>query len=133
MKTLIRYYLTITLSIFLLTLFIPSFDINGPWQSFLFSTLILTIIYYLLRPLINIILLPIHLLTLNLSQWLVNIFVVFLWSLLSPGVIISAWTVGSVNLGSIHISNLSLPGWGVIIVIGIFLTIVVQFLDWILT
>ena len=131
MKSLIKKYFKITLIIYLLTLVIPSFKITGGIQSFFISTLILTILYYLLRPIINIILLPLNLITLQLTAWIVNIVMFFLWLLLTPNVKVGGFTLTEFNLGSIHLSHLNLPSWEVSILAGILLTISVQCLDWI--
>lgn len=130
MKSLLKKYLKITLTIYFLTLFIPSFKISGPVQSFFIATLILTVLYYLVRPLINIILLPLNLITLQFTAWVVNIVMFFLWLWITPNVKIGSFTLTQLNLGSIHISHLYLASWEESILIGILLTISVQFLDW---
>lgn len=131
MKSILQKYLKITLTIYLLTLIIPSFYIEGPVPAFLTATLILTVLYYILRPLINLILFPLHLITLQMTAWIVNLSLVFIWHFLISSVKIGSFELSQLNIGALHISHLYLASWVVTLLIGILLTLIVQCLDWV--
>ncbi|MCL4339438.1 phage holin family protein [Patescibacteria group bacterium] len=132
MKFILRKYFTITLSVFSLTQIIYSISISGGWKSFLYSCLILTILVYIGKPVANLIMLPINILTLNLFSWIINILIFYIWTLLETNVRISSFQSSGFLVGPLRISAFGLANWQVIIVGGILLTFLTQFFNWIM-
>jgi uncharacterized membrane protein YvlD (DUF360 family) len=132
MKLLLKKYFVITLSLFLLTQIISAITIQGGWKSLFYSSFVLTILFYIARPIANLVLLPINILTLNLASWLINILIFFIWTRLTAEVKIESWQFNGLNVGLLVISPISLASWQVILIGGVVITIIVQFLDWLI-
>lgn len=130
MRYLLKKYFIITVSVYLLTQLIPTFNISGGWQELCYSCLILSLLFYIAAPIVNLIMLPFNLLTLNLTSWLLNVFLLYIWVLLVSEVHITSWQFSGVSFGPIILSPANLARWQVIIIAGILLTLIIQFISW---
>jgi uncharacterized membrane protein YvlD (DUF360 family) len=132
MKQLLKKYLVTVITIYILMNIIPSFIIKGNLKNFLYICLILSFLTYLVKPIINLIMLPINIITLNLSAWIINIFIFLFWSLLMRDVTINAWDFNGINLGFINIDSIIFPAWQTIIILAIFYILLSKFLFWVI-
>lgn len=132
MRSLLKKYFTTTVSIYCLTQIIPSVTFNRGWPGLLTASFILGILLYIARPIVNLIMLPINLLTLNLSSWIINILIFYIWTILTPDVNIAPWRSSGFSFGPIMISEFNLIRWQIVIFGGIVTTILLQLFDWLL-
>lgn len=75
MKKISRMVIFSGLSIFSLTIFNPSFKVVGDVKNFIYLSILIAIIYYLLTPILKLILLPINILTLGFFSFIVYVFI----------------------------------------------------------
>ncbi|MBI2616913.1 phage holin family protein [Candidatus Gottesmanbacteria bacterium] len=132
MRYLFKKYFIVTVSLFCLVQIIPAVTVSGSLKNFLIASGVLGILLIIVKPIANIILLPLNILTLNLSAWLLIIAITFLWSLVTPSVSISSWVVEPFTLGPITITSARLPSWEVVIISGILLTLLMRLFGWML-
>lgn len=132
MKSILKRYLIITLSVIILPQLISAVKFEQSLMETFKSTFILTLLYYLFRPLASLITLPINILTLNLFSWILNIFIFYFWTLFTPGLIIDNWMFSGLSIGPIALSQAHLIRWQVVIVSAIILTFIIRFFEWLL-
>ena len=132
MKILIQRYFITVLSVFSLTQIISTFIIRGGWKSLFYASLILSILLWVAKPIINIILLPINLLTLNLAAWFINIIIFILWIRLVPDININNWQFNGFNFKFISLSPYYFYYWQVVVICGVLLTLIMQFYKWLI-
>lgn len=125
-----KYFLTVG-TLFTLTQVIPAVVINNSWNGLFYAAFILSLLFYIIRPLLNLIMLPINLVTLNLSSWIVQIAIFYFWTVITNVVKISSWQFGGINFGAITLSPFNLVKWQVIIVGAIVYIFVNKFLEWV--
>lgn len=77
MKTLLRYFLINTVSLYLTTEAIKGLSYSGGFQTLLIGGLAFTGINLILIPLLKVLLLPLNLLTLGLFAWLTNVLALY--------------------------------------------------------
>ncbi len=75
MKKISRMLIFSGLSIFTLTLFNPSFKVLGDFRNFIYLTILVAIVYYLLIPVLKLIFLPINILTLGFFSFILYVFI----------------------------------------------------------
>jgi putative membrane protein len=78
LKSLIRSLVITAIGIYLVTLLIPGIRVSGGWQSYAWAAAALTIFNATVKPIANLLLLPINLLTLGMFRWVVNVFILWL-------------------------------------------------------
>ena len=132
MRSLFKKYLINTFAIYLSTQFIPPFKLTDNNYQLLTASLILSILLYFIKPIINLIMLPINIITLNFTSWIINIMIVYLWIILTPGIEVNSWNFSGGNLGPIILSPMTFLRWQVIIILGIILTLIIRLFNWLL-
>lgn len=126
MKYLLKKYFIFSFSAHVISLMVPAFTIHGSWKEFFFASLLLTVFFVVIKPLTTIVLFPIHLLTLNLSSWIVSAVLVYIWVAVDPSVSISSWDFPGLHIGSFLIAPVSLSYWMSAIIISFFLPFIIH-------
>lgn len=109
---------------------IPAFNVNGNFGEFLYSTFILGLLTFLVKPVLNLLMLPINIITLNLSSWIVSIVLFFIWTLLMKNVVITAWKFSGITNQFLSISSSTVPAWQTYIILGILFVLISKFILW---
>lgn len=130
MKYILRKYLIIVFSLFTLTQIISGISIRGGWKTFLYAGLLFSALTYIVKPVVNLVLLPFNLLTLNMISWVVNIITFIIWTLLISEVKVTAWAFPGIHMGVVSLSPNTIDKFYMYIIGGIILTLTVQFYSW---
>ncbi len=77
MRGLIRSYLTGAIALYCTTRLVPGFTIEGSFLEFALIAILFTIAQKLVKPLISLLLLPLHFLTLGTVAWIVNLLILY--------------------------------------------------------
>lgn len=91
MKSLIKSWAIATISLYLTTLLIPGVKISGGIKSYLIAGVILVLLNMFLKPLIQLLFLPINLLTLGLLGWLVSVAILWAARMITPNLTINSF------------------------------------------
>lgn len=132
MRHILKKYLIMTISVYLLMQIIPALTIERGWRGLLYSCLILSLLMYIAKPIINLLLLPISLLSLNLVSWLVNILIVYVWTVLVSDVQINPWQFQGLSFYLLSLSPFYFASWQTVVLMAIMLTVIIQIFRWIL-
>jgi len=104
----------------------------GGYQTLLMAALAIALVNLFVRPIINLLLLPIHLVTLGIFRWLANLVTLYLVTRLVPNLQIHAFTFPGLDLKYLIIPSMHFTAFGAFIVATLTLTIVFHFLYWLL-
>lgn len=132
MRSIIKNYFLTTISIFTLTQLIPAFVIPGGFYSLLYSSLILWILLFFVKPVINIIALPINIITLNTFSWIIHALIFYIWTILVPAISIHSWVFTGLKIGPVTFSSINLSRWEVIILASVLSLMLIRFLGWVI-
>lgn len=132
MKYILKKFLVTVSSLFILEQAIPAFTIGGSWSGLFYASFILSLFLYILRPIINIVMFPLNLLTLNMSSWIAQIIIFYIWTIVVTQIKISNWFFPGMYIGAITLSPVNLVKWQVIIISAIFIIVIMKLLDWVL-
>jgi len=106
MKTLIRSLIFNLIALHLAVSYIPGVSFHGGLKAIGIAALVLAVFNLLLRPIINLLLLPINLLTLGLFRWVVNVIILYLLVIVSPNLKIYGF-----GFSGFSFQNFSLPAF----------------------
>ena len=126
----VKKYFLVALSLHFLTLIVTAFNINGPWYDIFYSSFILTVLLIIIKPVLNLIMLPLNISTLNLSSWILNILIFYLWTYLVPNVSINAWKFQGAELGIISLSPMDFSYFATLIIVSVLFIILIQSANW---
>lgn len=129
MKKIFRMIIFSGLSLYITSLIIKGFIIKTDLISLIIASLILAIVYYLLTPLIKVILLPFNILTLGLISIIVYIllfnFVINKFNL----VVIHPWVFPGGNFGGISIPQIEFNYWLTLISSSVLYSTIINLLE----
>lgn len=131
MRYLLKKYLVYFLSIYFLSESNLGLQVYSGWNGYLLAAIILLIIL-LFKPLIDVLLFPVHLLTLNLTSWLIYLILIYLWSVVTPNIKFQAFNLSKITLGSLSMDRIMIPYWVSVIIMSLSLVIIIKIFDWIL-
>lgn len=131
MKFIAKKYIATLAAVFILTQLIPSFSVRGGWYGLFYACLILAIMVQILMPILNLVMLPLNLITLNLSSWIVRVGIFYLWTIIISQVKITGWQFPGIDAGPITLSAFNLVKWQVTLLLAVGFTLINKMLNWI--
>jgi len=131
MKFLLRNTVIYAFTLFLLPQILPGIKIEGDFLVLLISGFILTVMFLILKPIVNIISIPLNIMTLGLFSALVNVLILYLLTVFVPNISIVPFQFSGVSF-----AGFSIPAWHLglffaYFAIGIVLALISGFLRWI--
>lgn len=92
----------------------------------------LTIANSFLKPIINIFLLPLNLMTLGLFRWVANVATLYISTLLVSGFSVVAFTYQGLTTNWFIIPSIHFPLFGAFIIVAFFISLVASFIFWLI-
>jgi len=130
MRRLLRSFIFNLAALWLVTELFEGIAFTGGYQTLLLATLALTLVNLLVKPLINLLLLPINLITLGAFRWVVNVVTLYLVTLLVPQFTISAFLFPGFSYQGFIIPPINLGMIWVYVLTSLFLSVTTSFLFW---
>lgn len=132
MRQLFKKYFIIVASIYSIAQIVPALVIHDEWAGIFYAAFILSLLLYIAKPIINLLLLPFNLITLNLVAGIVNIIVVFIWTFIVPAIRINPWEFPGISVGFITLSPFNFSALQVTVIVAILLTVAQKFFSWLI-
>ena len=108
MRSLIKNSAINGFSLFLLTLILPGVSVSGGYMTFIIGGIFLAVFFKILKPMLNLISLPLNLITLGTFSFLINVFIFYLVTVFVPDISINAFTFEGASFGGFVIPRVSL-------------------------
>ncbi len=102
----------------------------GGIQTLITAAVLISLTNLFVRPLINLLLLPVHLVTLGTFRWVANLACLYLVTLIVPNLKIHAFVSQRLDLGYLIIPPIQFSAFGAFILVTIALTSVFHFIYW---
>jgi len=131
MKSLIRKYLAACLAILVVSELKTGLIIEKGWHNLAASAFFLSLLL-LLKPLLDTLMLPLNLLTLNLTNHLAFIAVIYIWALLAWQVTFMAVNIAAGKFGPFSFSSLRLSSFEAGILSSILIVIILKLFNWLI-
>lgn len=104
----------------------------GGYQTLFLAAVAIALVNLFVRPVVNLLLLPINLITLGVFRWLSNLVTLYLVTLLVPNLQIHAFVSQGLNLNYLIIPPIHFSAFGAFVVATFILTLTFHFLYWLL-
>lgn len=129
MKSLLRTYTWHLVALYFVSLVLaPGFSLGSDVKSVMIAAGILTLLNLLVRPILNLLFLPIHALTLGFFSIVINAGIFYAFTKVSPGVVLGTWTFSGISRGEVNIPALTFGEIGTLIIASILVLIITKFL-----
>lgn len=132
MKTLLRNIAIYFLILFLLPHIIPGVTITGGINTFLVGSFVLTLLFIILKPILNIISFPANMLTLGIFNIFINGLLIYLLTVFVTEITISAFTYTNMNIFGFITPVISFNTFFAYIYTAFVLTLINSFIRWLI-
>lgn len=133
MKLLIKIYITSTLSLYLASVAFSGMQLSKGINSLLLAGVGLSLLSLLVKPLINLLLLPLNLITFGLFRWVSSAIALYLVTLIVPGFKIIAFSFSGLASKWIDIPAVNLSGLMAIIAFSLVISVISSILHWLIS
>lgn len=132
MKSLLRNTIVNSFSLFIASQILSGVKITGGLQTYIFSGIILTIMTLILRPILQLITLPLNLITFGTFSFLINVIILYLLTVVVPQISIKAFTFPGLNLYGFIFPKIELNTFFAFIVVSIVISAIMSFVFWLI-
>jgi putative membrane protein len=133
MKNFLRNALFNSFSLFAISQVLDGVRITGGLPTILFGGISLTLLLVLLRPVLNILALPLNIVTLGMFSFLTNVIIFYLLTVFVPGITISSFTFQGVSYSGFVIPPIQFNTLFTFILVSFLQSLIVSFLNWLMS
>ena len=132
MKTVIRNIVFYSFSLFALTQTLSGVKITGGAETYLLGGVALSIIFLLIKPVLNLLTLPLNLVTLGAFSFLTNVIILYLLTVFVPKIKITSFVFQGFSYAGFLIPKTYVNQIFAFIVCGLALSSIITFLTWLI-
>ncbi|MBI3984980.1 MAG: phage holin family protein [Candidatus Levybacteria bacterium] len=132
MKPFFRNCLFNAFSIFFLSQILPGVKVSGGLFTYLLGGVALTVLLVLLKPVLNLLALPLNLLTLGMFSFVSNIIIFYFLTVLVTGIIITSFTFPGISYSGFVIPPIYFNTLFAFILVAFLQSLCVSFLNWLM-
>lgn len=130
MKTLLRSTLFYSFALSLLPSIVPGVTVNDGIMSLLVLGFTLMLLFSVIRPVLNLISLPINIVTVGLFSVLINAFLLYILTVLVPNITISAFEFQGFSWAGFVIPRSDINTFFAYVLSAITISAIISFLNW---
>ena len=130
MKWLLRNTAFYAFALFLLPIIVSGVSISGGLPTLLIGGFILTIMLLIVKPIVNVISLPLNIITLGLFSALTNVIILYLLTVLVPNISVRAFVFEGITYAAFHIPRVSLNLFFAYVVTAAILSVIIGCITW---
>ena len=132
MKTLLRNTLFNALSIFLISQAVSGMKVYGGLLTYIIAGLVLTLLMKLLKPILNLLALPLNIITLGFFSFVINVIIFYILTVLVVGISVTAFTFSGFSYLGFVIPSIYFNTIFAFVLVSFLQSIVVSFLSWLI-
>lgn len=131
MRTLLKHYILDTISLYLISQAVSGLNFAGGTYTLLLTGLVLMLATLIIRPVINVLLLPINLITFGLFKWVTYAITLYLVTLVVPGFTVGNFVFAGLTSYWFNLPALTLTGILAFIAFSFIISFVSSVMHWI--
>lgn len=133
MKTILRNTLIYALALVLLEQIDGGLQIQGGITSYLFGGLALSLLFMLLKPVLNILSLPLNIITLGFFSFLSNTIILYIATVFVPQIKISSFTFNGASFAGFIVPQMYFNSFFAFVITALILSFVVGAIEWLIS
>ena len=119
-------------SIFLISQILPGVKVWGGLPTYLIGGIALTLLLLILKPVLNLLALPLNLITLGMFSFLTNVIIFYLLTVLVIGITITSFTFQGYSFAGFIIPQIYFNTLFAFIIVSFLQSVIVSFLSWLI-
>lgn len=111
---------------------LPGVKVSGGFFTYIFGGLALTVLFILLRPVLNLLALPLNLVTLGMFSFLTNVIIFYALTVLVAGITITSFTFPGYEYAGFIVPKIYFNTLFAFILVAFLQSAIVSFLSWLI-
>lgn len=132
MRTVIRNIVFYSFSLFALTQTLSGVRISGGVETYILGGVALSLIFLLIKPILNILTLPLNIVTLGTFSFFTNVILLYLLTIFVPKIKVSSFVFQGISYAGFMIPRTNVNQLLTFIVSGLALSAIITFLTWLI-
>jgi len=132
MRVVLRSIIFYSFSLFALTQFLEGVKVSGGIDTYLVGGLALSLMFLLIKPVLNILTLPLNLVTLGAFSFFTNVIILYLLTLFVPKIKITSFVFQGFSYVGFTIPKTEVNQILAFMVCGLALSVIITFLSWLI-
>ena len=132
MKSIIRNIVFYSLALFALTQLLSGVKVTGGISTFIIGGAVLSVMFIVVKPILNIISIPLNIVTLGLFSFFSNVLILLLLTMFVPQIRITAFVFAGFSYAGFILPKTSLNLISAFVVSGLVLSAIITFLTWLI-
>jgi len=133
MRSFLRTTLFNSFSLYVISQILSGVKVSGGLFTFLLGGLALTLLLVILKPVLNILALPLNLLTLGMFSFLTNVIIFYLLTVFVSGISISSFTFAGYSYAGFIIPKIYFNTLFAFVLVAFLQSVIVSFINWLIT
>lgn len=130
MKSILRRITFYFVALYLTGVILEGFRVSGGLTSYLVGAIVLSILLFLVKPILNLITLPLNIITLGFFSYITNAIIIYLLTVFVPSITISPFVYGGIEFFGFIIPKIPVNNFFAFILSSILIFFIVKFLEW---
>jgi putative membrane protein len=131
-RPLFRNILIYSISLFVLPFIIPGVTVNGGLFTLAFGSIVLTLMFLILKPIFNVLTFPFNLITFGLFSSLTNAFILYLLTKFVPNIMITGFDFKGTSIAGFAISAMPINSFVTFVLAAIVVSIISGIIRWVI-
>ena len=130
MRAILKHFAVNIIVLYLITQWFSGLSIANGMEGLIVAGVGLTLINFLARPIINLLLLPINLITFGFFRWLASVFTLYITTFVVPGFQIASFAFGGLSTKWIDLPALNFSGLMALVAFSFVISIFSSLIYW---
>jgi putative membrane protein len=132
MKSILRGIVFYSVALFLTTQMFAGVRVDGGVEVYIAGGIVLSVLFFLLKPILNVVTLPLNIITLGLFSFVTNAIILYLLTVFVSNISITAFKFGGLSAFGFVIPQIQINSFFAFIVASVSVTLIVGFLKWLI-
>ncbi|MDP2586030.1 MAG: phage holin family protein [Candidatus Levybacteria bacterium] len=132
MKSILRKIVFYSAALFLVVQVLEGVKVSGGLSTYILGGIALSILFVIVRPILSIVTLPLNIITLGLFSFLINAIILYLLTIIVPGISIAAFRFNGFAFWGFVIPQLQVNSFFAFVIASALLSLIVGFLKWLI-
>ncbi|OGH20621.1 MAG: hypothetical protein A3D74_04410 [Candidatus Levybacteria bacterium RIFCSPHIGHO2_02_FULL_37_13] len=132
MKNKLTNFLLYAFALFILTLILPGVKISGGIPTYIIGGVVLSLMFLIIKPVLNIVTLPLNLITLGSFSFFINVIILYLLTVFVPSISISSFAFSGIKFAGFIVPKLYVNTFFAFVLASLLLSFIFTSLTWLI-
>jgi putative membrane protein len=131
-KSILRKIIFYSVALFLVAQLFEGVQVKGGLITYVLGGIVLSALFFIVKPILSIITLPLNIITLGLFSFVTNAIILYLLTIFVANISINAFTFHGLSFLGFVIPGFSVNGFFAFIIVSVLVSFIVGFLKWLI-